>query len=173
MIELRKDADRLDPSTITEILEIYRSVNENMMSFGEFPTQLADAFLVGCREKTKISLYVYYYLHEAKKGLLFEETDPLTPRNYAEKRREILDSIEAMGFIMNNLGYRNLPPLEQKKLLSSLAIFTGFVEKEEGSVQKDPETILILEEEKQEEKPSPPRLDPNLWGVLFRALASF
>jgi hypothetical protein len=173
MIELKKGATRLDPSALTEILEIYRSVNENMMSFGEFPTQLADAFLIGCREKEKISIYVYFFLHEANKGLLFEETESLTPKNYAEKRREILESIEAMGFIMNNLGYRNLPPQEQKNLLTILSIFTGSGGEREEAEKKDPETILILEEEKQEEKQPSPKFDANLWGVLFRALASF
>lgn len=172
MLEFQPDRAHLDPTALQEILEIYRSVNENMMSYGEFSSQLADAFVVGCREQGKISLYVYYYLYEAQRGLLFQESEPLTPKNYAEKRKEILESIEAMGFIMNNVGYRNLPDAEREKVLSILSVFGKSPEKgEEGT--KDPETILILEEEeKVESKPKFLQLDENLWGVLFRALAS-
>jgi len=159
-----------------EILEIYRSVNENLSSVQGRPTQPTVATVVTLKEAGKIKIYCHFYLSQDRVGVLYQKEGEIDPRSYEERRREVLEEVESMGFIMNNVGFRALPEVEQERILKTYPVFGGrFSEENEGGEEKgeekDPETILVLEEGE-----SPPQerssVDSKIWEIFFRVMGS-
>lgn len=183
MLEQVDGADRVDVAQ-DEVLEVYRSINENLMSADGHPSQPSLASVVGVKESGsgRVRIFVHYFLLEDRVGILYEEEDEVSPKSYAGKRDEAIESVESMGFILDNMQFRSLDEDERQRAFETLAAFgarpgetetgtgaeasdeAGDEELEEAEIDEegddappadDPETILILEDdEEQEEKPA-------------------
>jgi len=180
------------------VLEVYRSINENLASVEGHAMQMSTVTIVGARHGQKIGLFLHYWLTEDRLGVVYRETDPLTPKNYAQYRDEALASCEAMGFILDNAGYRSLSEEQRKRLVADSPAFGGGPAAEPVAVAEseadgaaaesepttaefdadDPETILVLEEQSEQiEAPHVPSgevamLGNDQWTVFFRLMAS-
>lgn len=162
MIQRIGDIDHLDLKP-HEVLEVFRSINENMMSAESYPTQLSEAAVIGARRGDRIRIFVHYYLAEDKVGLLYGETDSVTVDTYQAMRNAAIDSVEAMGFLLENLNFRKRNAAEQARILAELPAFGGTAARVRiGGVTAsvpdaasevataaaaDPETIFILDDE--------------------------
>lgn len=170
MIERAEGQSVLDASKL-EVLEVWASINENMMTAEHYTTQLASASVIGVREDGEIRLYVHYWLIDDRVGLLYVETDPLSPANYAESRDEAVASVESMGFIVDSVRIRDMEPEDRQQKLAAMPAFGGapagegddgeaelediemvdddtassIVDLEADPEDMDPETILILD----------------------------
>lgn len=172
---------------ISEILEIYRSINENMMSAENYPTQKGEAVLAGVKVGNKIELYVHYFLYDNEIGLLYKETDPIHPQNYTAYRDAAKDSIESMGFMLENKNFRKLSEDQKIQLITSLRAFGGTGKKvgafANSQTQVDAPSILILDETVHDVTSAPKlqaasakaeatSIDDETWNLFFRFIAS-
>ncbi len=176
----RVAADHLDPDTC-EVLEVWRSINENLIGAEGYPTQNGLASVVGVRRRDQVELYVHYWLSQSGVGLLYREDEPVTPARYAGLRDQAVGELEAMGFIVDNAQYRTLDPSAREHILTSLPVFGGGaaatpepidsvetdaeiedVEAETAFAIEDgdPETILVLDESSAVSDPSDSTNDP-------------
>lgn len=163
----------LDPARF-EILEVWRSINENLVGAEGHASQLGLATVVGARSNGRIGLYVHYWLIEDRVGLLYREDATITPQNYAHLRDEAVAQLEAMGFIVDNAQYRAIDEAGREHLKQTLPAFGGGpaveaapepeaadeleladadddaleeVEAVTAFVAPEPETILLLDED--------------------------
>lgn len=156
--------DHLDPSLV-EVLEVWRSINENLIGAEGHPTQSGLATVVGVRRQGRVELYVHYWLSQSQVGLLYREEDAVTPASYALLRDRAVADLEAMGFIVDNAQFRALDQAGRARLFAT-PVFGGGVaaadlaeavldgediEDVEAVTafavdDGDPETILVLDE---------------------------
>lgn len=176
------------------IVEIYRSINENMMSAESYPTQLSEAVVVSVRADTGIDIFVHYYMYDDEVGLLYREMDAVTPQNYTSYRDLAVDSVESMGFILENKNYRKLPDTEKGKLLATLLAFGGKGRKvgafaNSKTQLQDSPSVFLLDETVHEAAALPKKntlatatpvtaestnfqLNEATWNIFFRFVAS-
>ncbi|RMF15720.1 MAG: hypothetical protein D6761_07360, partial [Candidatus Dadabacteria bacterium] len=121
--------DRADLAEFREqpgaIVELHRSINENLMSAESYPTQHSEATIVITRDSQGVKLFVHYHLYDDDVGLLYQETDPITRDNFAMIRDMAIQSVEAMGFILERIDVRSLPEQDRLDLLARLPAFGG------------------------------------------------
>lgn len=123
MMERLPDS-HIDPARF-EILEVWRSINENLVGAEGYPSQLGLATVVAARSNGRIGLYVHYWLIEDRVGLLYREQATITPQNYAHLRDEAVAQLEAMGFIVDNAQYRAIGEAGRERLKQTLPVFGG------------------------------------------------
>jgi hypothetical protein len=173
--------DHLDPNAC-EVLEVWRSINENLVGAEGYPTQNGLASVIGVRRREQIELYVHYWLSESKVGLLYREDEPITPANYATLRDHAVGELEAMGFIVDNAQYRTLDTAARERVLAAMPVFGGgaaaapesaVLVDDENEIEDveavtafaieddDPETILVLDESSAVSVPSVSSNDPR------------
>ncbi len=177
-----KDLSQLTPD---QVLEIYRSSNQNLMSAESYPSQASEATVVGCQVNDKIRLFVHYFLYDDNVGLLYQEDEPISPNSYGAQRDFAVESVESLGFLMENFQFGQMTEQEKRESMAKLPVFGGHgrhvAELDSTTRMEDPETILILDDEPDPHDVAMPslgrlegiQLDQDSWKVLFRFIASF
>ncbi len=86
----------------------------------------AQAFIACLRSTQGFTVSVYLWLSESHDCAVYlTERVAQTPEDYRTLQTDALAFVESMGFMMDNLNYRALPPERQTEVLVSLPMYRG------------------------------------------------
>lgn len=112
------------------IVTIIESINSPMVAAANKPLEPAKAFILGLRKPSgQFSIYIYLHLLQSKECLIYLHDPPEIPmESYHDTELEALQFVESMGFMVDNVNFRNLAPDQQAVLMEELPMFTEDLE---------------------------------------------
>ncbi len=108
-----------------QIVALIASINNPMVAAEGRSLEPTKSVIVGVRNPSGgFSLYIYLHLAQSEECLIYA-TDPIDfpLEQYREFEMEALQFVESMGFMMENLHFRKMPPERQVTMLQDLPIF--------------------------------------------------
>lgn len=113
----------LPPDTI---LSIFESINKPQIVVEGRPPEDSQAFVVSARVgRDSFTLCVYLWLTESHEQLIYVcEPREIAGEAFIAAETEALTFVERLGFMVDDLGYRNLPVDRQRALLRELPVFS-------------------------------------------------
>jgi hypothetical protein len=119
------------PAQRDQITAIYQSINAPNVAIPGKQAGPAKAFIVGVRTGGGFNVFVYLHLAEASDCAVYlSDRRNLSPEQYREEESEALGFVESMGFMMDNMNFRNLSAADQDELLRTAPVF-----------QRDPRSV--------------------------------
>ena len=108
-----------------QIVAIIESINQPMVAASGRALESTRAYIVGMRCASGLfSIYIYLHLLDSNDCLIFLHSPTEIPmEEYHEMELEALGFVESMGFIMDNLNFRNLDTDQQNKTMVNLPVF--------------------------------------------------
>jgi hypothetical protein len=177
------------PLVRDQVVAIIESINTPFVAVEGRTNQQAKAFIVGVRNPSgQFSIYIYLHLLEDRACVIWSCDPPEIPMNaYHQYEVEALQFVESMGFMVDNLHFRNLPPDQQEAMLAGLPItqpdlaaFARAAGGEASAEGQEPldlspldDGVIDLHEEAAIETPAGPVLPPEARAKLARLLGSF
>jgi len=198
VFELREDIKHIQ--TVREsIVAIIESINQPMVAARGQAAEAAKCYIVGVRNASGLfSVYVYLYLVDLRECLVYLHDPPeIQMEEYHDTELEALGFVESMGFMVDNLNFRNVQPEQQVELMDSIPCFHGDLkafakthlagqdpsDEEEGAVEGGEKVDLspleddIIELEDAEIVSEPPVaaqvITPEGLAKIIRMLSSF
>ncbi len=137
-------------ATRGQVVSIIQSLNHPHVGVPGHSTQPGEGTVVGIRNRTgTFSVFVHLYLLESKAAAVYAfESSEFDVETYPSVESEAVDFLESMGFMVDNVNFRNLSPLQQEELMGRLPCFDpnpGAVDTEEAG-EADDSGVLELEE---------------------------
>lgn len=129
MYDLRQDLSHIQ-TTRENIVAIIESINQPMVAAMGRSAEPAKAYIVGVRNPSgSFSIYVYLYLVDQHESLIYLHDPAEIPREaYRDNELEALGFVESMGFMIDNLNFRKLPPEQQTELMTEIPCFQADLE---------------------------------------------
>jgi hypothetical protein len=112
------------------IVTIIESINSPMVAAANKPLEPAKAFIIGKRNLSGLfSIYIYLHLLQSKECLIYLHDPPEIPmESYHDTELEALQFVESMGFMVDNVNFRNLAPEQQTAFMEEFPMFTEDLE---------------------------------------------
>lgn len=112
------------PASREQVMSVYQSINQPHLAVPGKQAGPAQAYIVGLRGSSGISVFVYLFLAQTLDCAVYvPERRNVPPDAWAEAEADALGFVESMGFMMDNLNFRSLPVADQDALLRSLPVF--------------------------------------------------
>src|SRR5208282_2426251 len=107
-----------------QLAALFQSINAPHVAIPGRRAGPAQAFIACLRSTQGFTVTVYLWLSESKDCAVYL-TDGVaqTPEDYRTLQTDALAFVESMGFMMDNLNYRALPPERQTEVLVSLPMY--------------------------------------------------
>ena len=127
------------PASREQVASLHQSINSPHVAIPGKQAGTAQAFIVGLRRPQGFSVYIYLYLAEIQDCAVYvSDQKVLKPEDFGQAEQEAIGFVESMGFFMDTLNFRGLPPDDQDELIRSLPVFrkapaTGAPEKTKES----------------------------------------
>jgi hypothetical protein len=114
------------PATREQVVAIVESINQPQVSIPGKPSQQVLGHLVGIRNGNgSLSIYVALHLPRAGENVIYcHARRQLTVEDYREVEIEGLQFLESMGFMLDNLNFRNLAPDIQERTMKRIPLFS-------------------------------------------------
>jgi hypothetical protein len=102
------------------------SINQPQISIPSKPPQSVTGHLCGLRNPAgSLSVYVSLWLPQSGENVVYvHEPRELPIEAYREAEAEGLQFLESMGFMLDNLNFRNLAPAVQEATLKRIPLFS-------------------------------------------------
>ncbi len=115
---------RVLDATREQLAALFQSINAPHVAIPGRRAGPAQAFIACLRSTQGFTVTVYLWLSESKDCAVYL-TDRVaqTPEDYRTLQTDALAFVESMGFMMDNLNYRALPPERQTEVLVSLPMY--------------------------------------------------
>ncbi len=109
-----------------QVATLVEAINEPNVAVPGEAAQPARAWVIGVRNPTgTFSIAIYLWLAVSKKPIVYlHEKRWLQADQYGEAEGEAIAFCESMGFMLDNLNFRNLDPAAQTTLLARLPPFS-------------------------------------------------
>jgi hypothetical protein len=136
------------PATRDQVIALHQSINQPPLAIPGKQAGPAQAFIVGLRGSTGFSVFVYLYLPEAGDCAIYvSDRRNLTSEEYGGEEAEALGFVESMGFILDTLNFRGMPPQQQDEMIRTLPVFQrdprpSGVMSPKGEPQKSPLAVI-------------------------------
>jgi hypothetical protein len=113
------------PVTRDQVVAVVQSINQPQVSIPGKPAQTVLGFLIGVRStNAAFSIYVGLHLPRAGENVVYvHERRQLTVEEYRAVEVEGLHFLESMGFMLDNLSFRNLSPDVQERTFQTIPLF--------------------------------------------------
>jgi hypothetical protein len=114
------------PAVREQVVAVVESINQAQVSIPGKASQQAVGYLVGLRNGNG-SFSIYVALHLPKSGesaVYVHERRQLTVEEYRDVEIEGLQFLESMGFMLDNLNFRNLSPEMQQQTVARIPLFS-------------------------------------------------
>lgn len=110
-----------------QIVSIIESINHPHVGVPGYAAQVTSAFVVGRRNPDgTFSIFVYLHLTETNQAVIYVNDNPaLDAESFRDVETEALTFVESMGFMVDNVNYRNLTPEQQQETLETLPCFAA------------------------------------------------
>ena len=102
------------------IIEIFRSVNDSQVQIPGFDSQNSSSFVVSLTENGEIKIYIFLFLKESLKGIVYTTDEKIKKNNYVDMRNDAIFFLESMGFMLENMDFRKLPDEEKDRIIKKL-----------------------------------------------------
>ena len=115
------------PAHREQVVAIVESINQPQVSIPGKPAQAVQGHLCGIRNPNgSFSIYVGLHLPTSGENVVYVNDRPRlsTVEEYREVELEGLQFLESMGFMLDNLNFRNLPADAQDKTMARIPLFT-------------------------------------------------
>lgn len=108
-----------------QIVAIIESINSPMVAAAGKPLEPAKAFIMGVRNPSGLfSIYIYLHLLQSMECLIYLHDPVEIPmESYHDLEVEALQFVESMGFMVDNLNFRNLPDDQRGELMQRMPVF--------------------------------------------------
>lgn len=120
-------AIRVVKASREQVATLVEAINEPNVAVPGEAAQPARAWVIGVRNPTgTFSIAIYLWLAVSRKPVVYlHEKRWLQADQYAEAEGEAVAFCESMGFMLDNLNFRNLDPSAQTALLGKLPPFSA------------------------------------------------
>jgi hypothetical protein len=114
------------PALREQVVAIVESINQPQVSIPGKPSQQVFGHLVGIRNANgTLSIHVALHLPRTGENVIYlHDRRQLTIEEYREVELEGLQFLESMGFMLDNLNFRNLSPEVQDRTLKRIPLFS-------------------------------------------------
>jgi len=109
-----------------QVVAVVESINQPQVIIPGRGPQAAQAYVAGLSNpNATFSIFIYLWLSQSKEPVIYSYHLPQFPlEDYREAEAEALHFVESMGFMMENLNFRNLSPDAQKEVFERVPIFS-------------------------------------------------
>ena len=114
------------PALREQVVAIVESINQPQVSIPGKPSQQVLGHLVGIRNGNgTFSIYVALHLPKAGENVIYcHSRRQLTVEEYRDVEIEGLQFLESMGFMLDNLNFRNLSAEMQDRTIKRIPLFS-------------------------------------------------
>jgi hypothetical protein len=108
-----------------QVISLVESINQPQISIPGKVSQAVQGYLCGLRNANG-TFTIFVGLHLTKSGesvIYLHQKRQLTLEEYREVETEGLHFLESMGFMLDNLNFRNLAPEQQDSALKAVSVF--------------------------------------------------
>jgi hypothetical protein len=115
------------PATREQVVAIVESINQPAVSIPGRPVQTCAGQLCGIRNANgSFSIFVGLFVPATGENVIYasDRRQLTTVDEYRDVELEGLQFLESMGFMLDNLNYRNLPADAQEKTLRRIPLFS-------------------------------------------------
>ena len=130
------------PATREQVVAIIESINQPQISIPGKPPQSVTGQLCSLRNANgSFSIVVGLHLPKSNENVIYlHEKRQLTADEYRDVQDEGLHFLESMGFMLDNLNYRDMAPGLQEQTLRRIPLFwppkpAGVSEKASAAIQ--------------------------------------
>jgi len=116
---------RFIPATREQVVALVESINQPQVSIPGKPPQTVQGYLCGLRNPSgTFSIFVGIYLPKSGESVVYlHPRRELSLEEYREVEIEGLHFLESMGFMLDNLNFRNMGPTQQAETLKRVPLF--------------------------------------------------
>jgi hypothetical protein len=135
-----------------QIVTIIESINSPMVAAANKPLEPAKSYILGVRNTSGLfTIYVYLHLLQSKECMIYLHDPPeIQMESYHDTELEALQFVESMGFMVDNVNFRNMAPEQQVTLMEGMPMFVDDLEAfdrqqtaaREGGLKEDSETDI-------------------------------
>jgi hypothetical protein len=113
------------PATREQVVALVESINQPQVSIPGKEPQVVQGFLCGIRnENGTFSIYVSLYLARTRENVVYaSDKREVGMEEYRDVEVEGLHFLESMGFMLDNLNFRNLAHAQQVETLKRVPAF--------------------------------------------------
>lgn len=117
---------RFVPATREQVVAIVEGINQPQVSIPGKSSETVTGHLCGVRNANgTLSIYVSLHLPKAGENVVYvHDRLELGVEEYREVEVEALQFLESMGFMLDNLNFRNLAPALQDQTLARIPLFS-------------------------------------------------
>jgi hypothetical protein len=114
------------PALREQIVAVVESINQPQVSIPGKPSQQVFGHLVGVRNgNATFSIYVTLHLPKSGENVVYvHDRRQLTVEEYRDVEIEGLQFLESMGFMLDNLNFRNLSAEVQEQTVKRIPLFS-------------------------------------------------
>jgi hypothetical protein len=130
-----------------EVLDIYNSINQSMVVVPQREPEKAQAFIASVYKQNLYHAYIYLYLSVANEGLLYRWSGGGVPGDQLNDiYQAALEFTESMGFMMDDMRYRDKSPGEKADIFAEVPLFHEDISfMKEHQVEEDAVEELVIE----------------------------
>jgi hypothetical protein len=113
------------PASREQVVALVESINQPQVSIPGKEPQSVQGFLCGLRnEDGNFSIFVSLFLPRSGENVVYvSEPREVGMEEYRDVEIEGLHFLESMGFMLDNLNFRNLAPAQQVETLKRVPLF--------------------------------------------------
>jgi hypothetical protein len=112
------------PATREQVVSLHQSINAPHVAIPGKQAGPAQAFILGVRAQGGFAVYIYLYLSEVGDCAIYaSDQRAVAAESFAGEESEAMGFVESMGFMMDNVNFRALPPADQDELVKNLPVF--------------------------------------------------
>lgn len=111
------------PLDLASVLELHVSINQPAIAAEGLDAQEARATFVSGHGRSGIEAYVYLRMFSSNRGLVYRWYNRIEKADYPDVQQGAIEFTESMGFMMEDMQFRRLPPEEQQRLADETGIF--------------------------------------------------
>jgi len=116
---------RFVPAAREQVVALVESINQSQVSIPGKPPQTVQGFLCGLRNPNgTFSIFVSLFLPRTGENVVYlHPRRELTLEEYRDVEIDGLHFLESMGFMLDNLNFRNLAQPQQVETLKRIPLF--------------------------------------------------
>jgi hypothetical protein len=116
---------RYIPATREQVVALVESINQPQVSIPGKEPQAVQGFLCGLRNQNgSFSIFVSLFLPKTGENVVYaNDQREVGMEEYRDVEIEGLHFLESMGFMLDNLNFRNLAEAQQVETLKRVAVF--------------------------------------------------
>ena len=114
-------------ATPEQVVALVESINQPQISIPGKASQAVQGYLCGLRhpEGTFSILVALHLPRTGENAIYVHDGGPVSLEGYRPVEIEGLQFLESMGFMLDNLNFRNLPPPQQESTLKRVPVFSA------------------------------------------------